>query len=374
MQKNLVLGVDIGGTKVAAGLVNAAGELLYSVRLPMVTSGSASEGMDCVHYAIGAVLDGNPGVNVQAIGVASPGPLDPHTGVIINSPNLPCWPNFALLPEIERIYLIPTKVDNDANAAGLAEALWGAGKDYETVLYATIGTGIGTAMILDRQIYYGRTGAAGEGGHMTIDFRGPARCGCGKRGCTEGLAAGPAIAARARGRLVANSDDASLLKWADGDANKITAETVVRAWHENDSLAADIMRETADILAVWLGNMIDLLEPDVIVIGGGVGAAIQKLFPYIQKQAATWSINSRAGEIPLVAAKYGADAGIVGSAALWMCDQQALESSQSVNSVELYSIKRDASKLHDRGKGHFQHRSAEKAGPLGHGSKIHPAK
>lgn len=326
MQKTIVLGVDIGGTKVAAGLVNAAGELLYSVRVPMITSGSAADGMDCVHNAIRTVMDANPTTAVYAIGVASPGPLDPHNGVVINSPNLPCWPNFALLPEIEQAYNIPTKVDNDANAAGLAEALWGAGTDHKLVFYATIGTGIGSGIILNQRIYYGRTGNAAEGGHQTIDFRGPVRCGCGKRGCIEGLAAGPAIAARARGKLVATSDGAGLLKWADGNVNKITAETVVKAWRGNDPLATEVMRETADIFAVWLGNIIDLLEPEVIVIGGGVGAAIQELFPYIQSQAATWSVNSRANEIPLVPAKYGADAGIVGSAALWLCEQPAYES------------------------------------------------
>jgi glucokinase len=325
MQKNLVLGVDIGGTKVAAGLVDAAGNLVYSVRVPMVTSGSASEGMDCVHNAIRAVMAANPGVTPNAIGVASPGPLDPHNGVIINSPNLPCWPNFALLPEIEQAYHIPTRVDNDANAAGLAEALWGAGMDYKSVFYATIGTGLGSGIILNQRIYYGRTGNAAEGGHLTIDFRGPVRCGCGKRGCIEGLAAGPAIAARARGKLAAASDGAGLLKWSDGDANKITAETVVKAWNANDPLATEIMHETADIFAVWLGNIIDLLEPEVIVIGGGVGGAIQRLFPRIQSQAAAWSVNPLAAEIPLVAAKYGADAGIVGSAALWMCSQPACE-------------------------------------------------
>jgi glucokinase len=330
MQKNLVLGVDIGGTKVAAGLVNAAGDLLYSVRVPMITSGSASEAMDCVHNAIRAVMDGNPGTNLHAIGVASPGPLDPHNGVIINSPNLPCWPNFPLLTEVEQTYGVPTRLDNDANAAGLAEALWGSGTDYKLVFYVTIGTGIGTGIILNQRVYYGRTGNAAEGGHLTIDFRGPARCGCGKRGCIEGLAAGPAIAARARGKLAAASDGAGLLKWADGDANKITAQTVVRAWQSNDPLATEVMRETADIFAVWLGNMIDLLEPEVIVIGGGVGAAIQELFPHIQSQAAAWSVNSRAGEIPLVPAKFGTDAGIVGSAALWLCEPALSETALKI--------------------------------------------
>ncbi len=321
MQTKLVLGVDIGGTKVAAGLVNADGEMLFNLRVPMNTSGSASDAMGCVHNAIEGVMQANPAVDLQAIGVSSPGPLDLLNGIVLNSPNLPCWQNFPLLPEIKKTYHIPTRLDNDANSAGLAEALWGAGAKYNSVFYVTIGTGIGTAIVLNQRIYYGRTGGAAEGGHMTIDFRAPVRCGCGKRGCMEGLASGPAIAARAREKLAASSDGARILAAAGGEASSITAESVVKAWRAEDPLATEVLRKTADLFAIWLGNIVDLLEPDVIVIGGGVGAAIMEWFPYIQRKIPDWSINPRAHEIPLVAAKYGADAGIVGSAALWLCEQ-----------------------------------------------------
>src|SRR5713101_3021365 len=330
MQTKLVLGVDIGGTKVAAGLVNADGEMLFNLRVPMNTSGSASDAMGCVHNAIEGVMQANPAVALQAIGVSSPGPLDLLNGIVLNSPNLPCWQNFPLLPEIKKTYHIPTRLDNDANSAGLAEALWGAGADYKSVFYVTIGTGIGTAIVLNQRVYYGRTGNAAEGGHMTIDFRGVVRCGCGKRGCIEGLVAGPAIAARAQEKLAASSDGAGMLALAGGEATRITAETVVKAWQAGDPLAAEVMDETAEIFAVWLGNTIDLLEPEVIVIGGGAGAAIQGLFPRIQSQAAIWSINSLAGEIPLVAAKYGADAGIIGSAALWLSEPALCETASKV--------------------------------------------
>jgi len=330
MDKKLILGVDIGGSKVAAGLVNAAGEILCQARVPMNTSGSASDGINCVHDAIQAVIDANPKLAIDAIGVSSPGPLDLRQGIVLNSPNLPCWPNFALLAKIEQAYGIPTRLDNDANAAGLAEALWGAGADYKSVFYVTIGTGIGTAIVLNQRVYYGRTGNAAEGGHMTIDFRGVVRCGCGKRGCIEGLVAGPAIAARAQEKLAASSDGAGMLALAGGEATRITAETVVKAWEAGDPLATEVMDETAEMFAVWLGNTIDLLEPEVIVIGGGVGAAIQGLFPHIQSQAAIWSINSLSSEIPLVTAKYGADAGIVGSAALWLSEPALCETASKV--------------------------------------------
>ena len=193
-----VLGVDIGGTKVAAGLVNAAGQVVSKTRVPMNASGSASQAMDCVHQAIAKAMAVSAPANITSIGVSSPAPLDPHSGVVLHTPNLPCWVNFPLRGEIEQRYGLPVRLDNDANAAGLSEATWGAGSGHNSVFYVTIGTGVGTAIILNGSVLYGRTGTAAEGGHMTIDFRAPVRCGCGKHGCLESMASGPAMALRAR--------------------------------------------------------------------------------------------------------------------------------------------------------------------------------
>ena len=323
MATTVVLGVDIGGTKVAAGLVNASGEILHSARVPMNVNSSASAAMDCVHRVIQEVL-GHNGMTASAIGVSSPGPLDPIDGLVLHAPNLPCWKNFPLRSEIQRTYGIPTRIDNDANAAGLAEALWGAGKDCKYVLYLTIGTGIGTAMILERHIYYGRTGAAAEGGHMTIDFRGAVRCGCGKRGCVEGLASGPAIAATARERATNDlSAGAGMLTLVGGNPAAITAKTIFQAWSKSDPLATQILDEVSNVLAVWFGNLIDMFEPDAIVMGGGVGTSLQPFFARIREGSRAWSVNPRAGEIPVLLAHYGVDAGLAGSAALWLNDHAA---------------------------------------------------
>jgi glucokinase len=313
----LILAVDIGGTKVAAGLVDDAGKFLRTHRVPMHARGTAAEAMECVHQAIAPLLSEPEGIT--AIGISSPGPLDPEGGMVLDAPNLPCWKNFPLLAEVRKRYHLPSKLDNDANAAGLAEALWGAAKGFRYVLYITIGTGIGTAIVLDRNIYYGRTGAAAEGGHMTIDYRGEIACGCGKPGCIESLAAGPALA-RAAQKLVADDPKAgaSLLKLADGKVTSVTGETVIRAAQAGDPLAVGLLGETVTYLGVWIGNMIDLMEPDVIVMGGGMGAALKPWLGDIQTASSRWTINRRASEIPLVAAHYGADAGLAGSAALWL--------------------------------------------------------
>jgi glucokinase len=282
----------------------------------MQAHGNAAEGLAAVRAAIDTALHENPGVTVRGIGLISPGPVDPQTGTVLNPANLPCWLNFPLAEEIQQAYDLPTHVHNDANAAGLAEALWGAGVRYKCMFYATIGTGIGTAITYNSQLYLGRTGAAGEGGHNTIDFRG-AKCHCGKSGCIETFASGWAIAGRAQDRLVREGQRGRrIIELADGKRENVTSETLAKAWAEGDPLATEILRETADILAVWFGNVVDLLEPDVIVVGGGISHLIVQWFDRIASQLPFWSVNKRCGEIPFAEAKYRTDSGIAGAAAL----------------------------------------------------------
>jgi glucokinase len=312
-----ILGVDIGGTKVAVGLVDRDGKILTQSRTPMVANGTAEAGLQAVAAAIDSMAAAaGPRGGLHSIGICAPGPLDPKTGVVLNPPNLPCWRNFPLAEKIIEMYHVPVKVDNDANAAALAETRWGAARGFHYVFYATIGTGIGTGIVFDGRIYHGNTGAAGEGGHVSIDYRGP-RCKCGKLGCIEILAAGPAIGLRARNKF---KDDPSrrsaILDLANGEVAAITSETVGRAYAAGDALAAEILQETVDLLIPWLGNIVDLLDPDVLVMGGGVAAMLEPFFGDIKKRLPGWCVNPRASEIPLLMAHYGADAGIAGGAAL----------------------------------------------------------
>src|SRR5580704_2342958 len=312
------IGVDVGGTKVASGLVDSIGEITDQTRIPMVATDAAA-GLAAVTAAIDSVraaIDHKTYLNgsIAGIGICAPGPLDPRTGVVINPPNLPGWRNFPLGDLISQAYRLPVRVDNDGNAAALAEAIWGAGRGYRNVFCATIGTGIGTGIVFDGRIYHGRTGAAAEGGHNTIDYRGP-RCECGKPGCIEALASGPAIARRASEKIAAGRHS-SILELAGGCIDHITSEMVGRAYFAGDSLAKEVLEETAMFLTVWLGNIVDLLEPDVIIIGGGAASMLEPLFGEMRDRLPTWCVNSRCQEIPLVTAHYGADAGIAGAAAL----------------------------------------------------------
>jgi glucokinase len=314
--KSPILGVDIGGTKVAVGLVNTGGKILTQARQPMVANGTAEAALQAVTSAIDSLGLSAAAGQLQSIGICSPGPLNPRTGIVLNPPNLPCWRNFPLAERIAAKYRVPVKVDNDANAAALAETRWGAARGYRYVFYTCIGTGIGTGIVLDGQIYHGRTGSAGEGGHVSIDYRGPV-CGCGKRGCIEALAAGPAIAARARSKLGAEpSRRSSILDLAQGNLAAVTSDMVGRAYAAGDPLAEEILHETVEFLAAWLGNIVDMLDPDVIVMGGGVAAMLKPFFDEIKQRLPRWCVNPRAAEIPLLMAHYGADAGIAGGAAL----------------------------------------------------------
>jgi glucokinase len=317
-QISCVIGVDVGGTKVAAGFVDEHGEIHQHTRVPMNSHGTAEEGLAAVTAAIDDLLKLAPEASRAArrIGICAPGPLDPHTGVVLNPPNVTCWRNFPLAAEITRRYGGLVKLENDAKAAGLAEALWGAGRGYRNVFYTCIGTGIGAGILFDGRIYHGRTGAAGEAGHMTIDHKGP-KCGCGKNGCIEALASGTGIGVRAREKLAEGTGRKSaMLELAGGDLNAVNGEIVGRAFAAGDALAKEVLIETVELLAIWLGNIVDLLEPDVMIVGGGVVAMLSPFFGEIQDRMPRWCMNSRCLEIPLVTARYGANSGIAGGAAL----------------------------------------------------------
>ncbi|HUJ31155.1 MAG TPA: ROK family protein [Candidatus Acidoferrum sp.] len=314
--KNLVLGVDIGGTKVAVGLVNAAGEIVARSRGRMVARRTANDGLQAVTGAIDAFLRNRRAKAARAIGISVPGWVDAANGVLLGAANIPCWRDFPLAREIAKRYGLPVRIGNDANVAALAEAVWGAGAGYRSVFYVTLGTGIGTGIVMNGRIYSGRTGAAAEGGHMTIDFHGPV-CGCGKRGCIEAYASGTAIGRRAQQRLLeGGAKESRTLALADGKIEAVTSEIVARAAARGDKFAIEVLNEAAERVGIWLGNIIDLLEPDVIVFGGGVGRLMMSRLAQIRDALETWAINPRWREIPIVEAKYGSESALVGAAAL----------------------------------------------------------
>jgi glucokinase len=262
-----VIGVDIGGTKIAAGRVNDRAGILESRTIPTRAGEGFAASIGQVWRAIDALLT----PDVDAIGICAPGPLDPRTGMIINPPNLPGWHDIPMVKMATEKLRLPVRLENDCNAAGLAEARLGAARGFGSVFYAAIGTGIGSGIILDGKIYRGKNAFAGEAGHMTIDYRSETICGCGVPGCIEALASG---------RFTGDLD------------------------------------EHARRLAAWLGGIVSLLDPDIIVLGGGVTEIGEPLFSRLRALAPKWTVNPHAASTPIVPAQFRS--GIIGAAALWL--------------------------------------------------------
>lgn len=284
-----VLGIDVGGTKIAAGLVNEHAEILDSVVVPTRATEGYEVSIGQVYTAIRACLR----ESVSAIGICAPGPLNPRTGVVLNPPNLPGWRDVPLARLVSEEFGLPCRIENDANAAGLAETRFGAARGYASVFYVTWSTGIGTGIILDGRIYHGKNGQAGEGGHVTIDYFSPVRCGCGLPGCIEALASGTALARRG-----------------------LEPENVAAAAQAGEAAALQVLEELALMMGAWLGGMISLLDPEIIVIGGGLSQIGEPLFERLRRIAPTRSINQFAASTPIVPAQLGASVGILGAAAV----------------------------------------------------------
>ena len=319
--RKLIVGIDIGGTKVAGGLVNLKGRLVKSLIVPT----RAEEGFETSFGQILSVIEGliehaGGKEDIAGIAMCAPGPLNPKTGLVINPPNLPGWRNIQLAKKVEKKFHLPAKVENDANAAGLAEVLFGAAVGYRDIFYVTVSTGIGTGIIINKQIYHGKNGVAGEGGHVSIDFHSPYRCGCGTLGCIEALAAGPAMARRARVRLEQEHAAPSLLRdLTHGHLSQITPKMIQEAAGKGDRIAREIIDETGFYLGVWLAGMITLLDPEAIVIGGGVARIGKPLFDKIRETIPQHTINRRfAARIPLLPAKLQKNVGVFGAASVFL--------------------------------------------------------
>lgn len=319
--RKLIVGIDIGGTKVAGGLVTPKGRLVKSSIVPTrAAEGFKTSFAQIVGLIENLIQDAGGREKIIGIGICAPGPINPKTGTVINPPNLPGWRNVQLERKVHRHFGLPARVENDANAAGLAEALFGAAVGYDDVFYVTVSTGIGTGIIIGRKIYHGKNGVAGEGGHISIDYRSPYRCGCGTWGCIEALAAGPGMVRRARVRLEQEHTLTSLVReMTGGHPSRITPKLIQEAAKAHDPFAQSIVDQTGFYLGVWLAGMITLLDPEAIVIGGGVAQIGRPLFKKIRETIPQYTINRRfAVKTPLLPAKLQKNVGVFGAASLFM--------------------------------------------------------
>lgn len=325
--EKMIIGIDVGGTKVAGGLVDRMGRLEKAVTLPTKANDGFDVSFGQVVTVIKRLLNQAGGTDhIKGIGICCPGPSNPRTGMVINPPNLPGWINVPLAERLAKEFQVPARLENDANAAGLAEVLFGAAVGHTDVFYVTVSTGVGTGIIINKKIYHGKNGFAAEGGHVTIDYRSPYICGCGTPGCIEALAAGPGIVRRTIVRLEQEHTTPSLLRErTQNDLCRLTPEMIQEAAGSGDGVANSIIDETGYLLGVWLASMITLLDPDAIVIGGGVSQIGKPLFDMIRKTIPRYTINRQAKNTPVLPAKLQKDVGIFGAASLFLQEGEEAE-------------------------------------------------
>jgi glucokinase len=305
-----VLAIDIGGTKLALGLVDAEGRILQRDEIPTrATEGPERVLARLVELARTMRDRVAPSHALHRVGIACAGPLDRAAGLILNPPNLPGWTRIALVDCLEQALGLPAVLDNDANAAALGEFRYGAGQGARSLVYLTVSTGIGGGIILDGRLWHGFGDSAGEIGHMTIDPNGPL-CGCGNQGCLEALASGPAIARQAREAL--RSGRQSRLR----DLPEATAADVVRLAQEGDGLAAEVWSASVHALALGVGAAITILAPERVIIGGGVAQAEDALFVPLRREVRRRVKLVAVESVPILPAALGRDVGILGAAAL----------------------------------------------------------
>ena len=318
-EKRWVVGVDLGGTNIVVGVLPIdGGEVLALETQPTDPGRGAKYVVDrivaMVHGAIDRVMKEHGGGRgaFAGVGIGSPGPLDRHNGVVINTPNLG-WRNFPLRDLIANAVGLPASLDNDANCATYGEWWLGAGRDVNTLVGLTLGTGIGGGIVLNGEIFHGVSDVAGEIGHMTIDSTGR-RCKCGNYGCLEAYASGPAIALRATEGIEAGTESI-LPDLVGGKLENLTAATVYEAAVLGDAYANEVMRETAHFLGAGVANIINVLNPEMVVIAGGVTHAGDHLFVPLRAEVRRRAFKSAEQACQIVAGQLPGTAGVVGAVA-----------------------------------------------------------
>jgi glucokinase len=310
----MAVGVDIGGTSAKLGLVDERGRVLARDTFPTGRGSRRAETLRLLAARVRELAARAPrGAKVVGVGVGAPGPIDVERGLVYFFPNLPGWKNTPLRALLERRLRLPVALDNDANAMALGEAYFGAGRGVRNVVALTLGTGIGGGIVLDGRLFHGPHFSAAEMGHIPISESGP-RCGCGSRGCVETYVGNGYFSAETRRRLEVG-ERSVLARWiAEGE--ELTPRLVARAARAGDRLARRRWEETAGHLATALAGLLNVLNPERVVIGGGVAQSGALLFRPLAKALKRKAFLIAVRSVKVVSARLGTDAGLVGAAAL----------------------------------------------------------
>jgi len=308
-----VLAVDIGGTKMLYTVISSD----YKIVAEKKRASLAHEGPDAVigriFSAIDALLCQYQCEELHSISIAFAGIIDFNQGIITHSPNLAGWQNIPLRGIVKDRYNMDTYLINDADAAALAEYHFGAGRGLKDLVYITVSTGIGGGIIIDGRLYMGTSGCAGEVGHMIINAGGGPDCPCGSRGCLEVLASGTAMAREAIKRI-GQGEKSVLVEMTGGKTGEITAEKIAAAAREGDVLALDVIEHAASYLGMGLANMVNIFNPEMIIIGGGVSKMGDLLFGSAKRLMTEKAFRLPAQAVQVVPAQLGDNVGVLGAA------------------------------------------------------------
>jgi glucokinase len=317
-----LIGVDLGGTKIMAGALSEDGRQHHGMRsIPTQPEQGPQMVIERLIALIeGVILDTMAETDAArrdfvGIGVGAPGPLDRKQGLVVVAPNLG-WRNVPLRDIVSARLGIPVTIDNDANCATLGEWWQGAAQGAKTVVGFTIGTGIGGGIVIDGKLFHGASDVAGEIGHTTIELNGR-HCKCGNYGCLEAYASGPAIATRAREVLVREESASLLPTMVDGDFDQITAQTVYDAAQNGDAVAQEVVRDTARYLGAGIASLLNILNPDTVVVAGGVTAAGEALFGPLRAEVRRRAFRPAVEAVRIVPAELPGTAGVVGAVAVF---------------------------------------------------------
>lgn len=296
--------VDIGGTKIAVGIVDDNGKVLSRMEAP-TDPNRYSDGIELIAHMLRKTAQ-RSGTELSGIGIGSTGPVDPMGGKFGDVDFLPGWRGKSPVKDLTQIFSVSVALENDGDAAALAEAGWGAGRNRSRLIYVTVGTGIGGGIVLDGKLYRGVDGAHPEVGHHVIDPAGPA-CSCGFHGCWESLAAGPAMVAWFEAHAPA------------GHAHRdgITAKRICELAQEGDAVALRAVEHESYYLALGLANLINLFTPDAIVLGGSVMKSAEIFLPRIREVIRSGCRFVPGEKTQLTLASLGEDTNLIGAARVW---------------------------------------------------------
>lgn len=320
-----VIGIDVGGTNCVVGAVAADGSgVIGDHSQPTLPARGAdaviADLVTMTNRVTEQVSAADRHAEIVGVGIGAPGPLDIADGIVLLTPNLG-WTNLPLRARVAAGLGLAAALENDANCAVQAECWVGAAQRGRYVIGLTLGTGIGGGIVIDGKLYHGASDAAGEFGHMVIDGNGP-RCGCGNRGCLEAFASGINIARRAR-EMLASGKPSALRDLAGGDLTRVTAELVYQAAEAGDPTARQVADDTARYLGIGVANLLNIFNPDIVVILGGVTHAGEGLFGPLRREVARRAFVSAVDACTIVPGALHGLAGVYGAAKAFLDQRQA---------------------------------------------------